>query len=159
MLEYLKYLHEIYKDHASKTERLNFVRSIILTEAKYNNDLIQVILRSKPNKIAEQSPQIFGKLETTSYDFISTIGLPVEDVFDKNQYSSKVQMLEMAKPKNRFADYLNRSPAELYEFYIRKVKLLKSLQEGNALSTANVSLIARSQNINFATRSLIQHMK
>jgi hypothetical protein len=159
MLEYLKYLHEIYKERTSKTERLSFIRSIILTEAKYNNDLIQVILRSKPNKMAEQSPQIFGKLEATSYDFISTIELSVKDVFDKNRDASKTQMLEMAKIKNRFADYLNRPQAELYDFYIRKVKLLKSLQEGKALMTANVSLSARSQNINFATRALIQQMK
>jgi len=159
VLEYLKYLHELYKEHKSKTERFNFIRSIILTEAKYNNDLIQVILRSKPNRIAEQSPQIFGQLETISYDFISTIGLQTEDVFEKNRDSMKVKVLEKPKLTNRFSDYLNRPQGELYEFYIRKVKLLKSLQKGNALTTASVSLTARSQNINFATRALIQQMK
>jgi len=155
MLEDLKTLYEIFKGYDDQKKSLQFIHSAIIAEAKFNNDLSSLICRSNPNKVAENCPGLFGQFATNTYELLSLTDVSIHKVLKDKERSTEKQIEEVGKGKPAFKKYLQKTPSALYEFYIRKARLLKALHEGEALLSVKVSLNQRCRNLEYATRALI----
>jgi len=156
MLQYVKFFYDIYQSAKDPAEKKALLRMIIKNEARLNNDIANVIYLSDPKKVAANNPELFLQFETNSFELLTTLGLHSHEVFDDKEYVSEENL---GKLSNKPDYYKNRSQSELYEFYIRKTKLLIRLSRSNAISSVNVRLTARIQNIKYATRFLSAKLK
>jgi hypothetical protein len=158
MLQNIKFLYEVYKEIKDKPKEKIFLLNIVRNEAKLNNDLITVIRRSDPNDVAEKMPDLYKQLNTTSFDLFSSLGKSPAEVFSAKQEPTYAQLEKLDVGRNTREYYKGRSEIELYEFYIRKCKLLVSLTEANCIAEANVVLKSRVNNIEYATHALINKL-
>ena len=154
----------LFKDVASLIDWFNHINDVgrrnsiikyaILAEAKFNKDLAEIICRSNAKIIAKKSPEIFTQFSIKTSDILLTIGLPAYEILgDKNPTEKTIQ--ELNKSSITYKIFMGKTPSELYEFYIRKCRLLKSLSVADALISSNTSLQRRCKNIVHATKSLI----
>ena len=154
----------LFKDVASLIDWFNHINDVgrrnsiikyaILAEAKFNKDLAEIICRSNAKIIAQKSPEIFTQFSIKTSDILLTIGLPAYEIFgNKNPTEKTIQ--ELNGSSTTYKIFMGKTPSELYEFYIRKCRLLKSLSVADALISSNTSLQRRCKNIVHATKSLI----
>ena len=135
-------------------KRNSLIKYAIIAEAKFNKDLAEIICRSNPIIIAQKSPEIFAQFSVKTSDILLTIGLPAYEILgDKNPTEKTIQ--ELNKSSTTYKIFIKKTPPELYEFYIRKCRLLKALSVADALISSNISLQKRCKNIVHATKSLI----
>jgi hypothetical protein len=135
--------------------RNTLLKYAIVAEAKFNNDLAKVICRSNAKEIAISSPGIFNEFSTLTADTLLMLGLPAYEILGDNKHPREEKIEELDKSSSKRSLFENKKPSELYEFYIRKCNLLKSLSTGGALTSSKVSLQSRCRNINYATKILI----
>jgi len=159
MLKYVQFLYEIYEKEKDKSKKFDSLRTIIRAEARLNNDIITVILNSDPKVVAQKCPNLFEQLETNSIDLLSALGLPSFQVFDDEKDPTEEDFNNLDKSNNTEEYFKCRPQSELYEFYIRKSKLLNCLARSNSIVEVNIKLTKRLQNIAFATRFLIKRLK
>jgi len=159
MLQYVKFLHEIYKDVSDSSKKKELLRTIIRSEARLNNDIASVISRSKPDEVAEKTPELFEQFETSSFELLSALGIPSHEVFDDKKDPSEEDLENLDKGSNTLDYFKSRPQSELYEFYIRKTKLLTRLSRSHAIASVNVGLRTRVKNIEHATRFLSKRLK
>jgi hypothetical protein len=135
-------------------KRNSLIKHAIIAEAKFNKDLAEIICRSNAKIITQKSPEIFTQFSVKTSDILLTIGLPAYEILgDKNPTEKTIQ--ELNKSSTTYKIFMGKIPSELYEFYIRKCRLLKSLGVAGALISSNTSLQRRCTNIVHATKSLI----
>ena len=158
MLDYIKFFYEIYQNIGDEGAQHEFLRSIILAESRFNNELSGVIWRSKPPKIAESNPEIYLEFQTSSFDLLRSLGIPSHTVFDEKKEPTEQDLSNLESGSRTLAYYGSRPQAELYEFYVRKCRLLVSLANSKSITTANISLTPRVKNIEYATRFLSEHL-
>jgi hypothetical protein len=159
MLQYVKFLHDIYKDVKDDSKKKALLRNIIRAEARLNNDLAGVIARSNPKEVAISSPILFEQFETTSFELLTTLAVSAHEVFEEERDPTEKELESLDKGSNSLSYFGSRPQSELYEFYIRKAKLLASLSRSKAIATANVGLATRIKNIEYATRFLTKRLK
>ena len=150
----VKYLWD-KKDTASvRKDRDSLLKYAIMAEAKANNDLASIIRRGDVDTVASKYPAIFNEFSTETADLLLSIGVPASTIFSENPPKEEV-FKEMEQVKQPISFYNKKTASELYEFYIRKCNLLKSLYRSDSLGISSVKLDARCKNIEFATRALI----
>ena len=159
MFRSVEFLFNIYKGIKEDSNKLEFLRAIIIAEAKVNNDLVNVIFNSNPKTIAESTPRLFEQFDTTSFELLSALGISYHDIFDDKKPPLMEDLSELDKSDMTLKKFMARPKSELYEFYIRKTMLLAKLSKANAIASASVGLKTRIKNIKFATHSLIQRSK
>ncbi len=159
MLQYVKFLHEIYSSVQDLSKKKELLRTIISAEARLNNDIAGVISRSKPKEVAANSPELFKQFETSSFELLTSLGMPSHEVFDDKRDPSDAELEKLDKGSNTLEYFQSRPQSELYEFYIRKARLLVRLSCSNAIDKVNVGLSTRVRNIEHATRFLSKRLK
>lgn len=158
MLDYVKFFYSIYQDIGDKAKKHEFLRSIILAESRFNNELSSVIRRSGPPQIAASNPEIYLEFQTSSLDLLTSLGIPSHTVFDEKKEPTEQDLSNLESGNRTLAYYSSRPQAELYEFYVRKCRLLTALSKSKSITAANISLSPRIRNIEYATRFLSQHL-
>ena len=158
MLDYVKFFYSVYKDIGSEAKQHGFLRSIILSEARFNNDLCEVILRSKPPDIAKTSPEIFREFQTSSFELLGSLGVPPYTILSGDREPSEEDLSNLEGSRKTLKNYEDRPQVELYEFYVRKCRLLSALANSGSISTAKISLTTRVKNIEYATRFLSKEL-
>lgn len=144
------------KDSASaKKERNAIIKYAIIAEAKANNDLASIIYRAIDKTIEQIQPAIFNEFSTDTADILLAIGTPANIIFNDKSLPKESSIDSMDKIKTSKNTFTTKTASELYEFYIRKCNLLKSLYNSNSLSISSVNLQSRCKNIELATRILI----
>lgn len=98
---------------------------------------------------------MFSKFATATSEILLTLGVPAYRIFGSVQYPNEDTIQKLDKGNIPYKNFQEKKPSELYEFYIRKCTLLKSLYAANSLILPNVKLSARCKNIEYATRALI----
>jgi hypothetical protein len=83
------------------------------------------------------------------------VGIPAYKILGDDKLPVEQDIKELKGSKTTSKLFNEKSPSKLYEFYIRKCNLLKSLYEGDSLDFLDVSLHKRCKNIEHATRELI----
>ncbi len=128
----------------------------ILSEAKINNDLAKMICRVHADKLIDKHLKIFYEFIIDSGSLLLTVGVPARIVFgDKNAPNEEsIDQLDNATIKVM----KSKSSSELYEFYIRKCTIIRSLYNSNSLDMPRISLQKRCKNIEHATRILISRL-
>ena len=159
MIQYVKFLHDIYKDVQDESKKKKLLRTIIISEARFNNDLAGVISRSKPKEVAKNTPKMFEQFETSSFELLTSLGISAHEVFDEKKHPTEKELENLDKSSTTLSKFESRPQSELYEFYVRKARLLVKLASSGAIDTANVGLIARVRNIEHATRFLSMRLK
>jgi hypothetical protein len=154
MLEYVKFFYSVYQDIGSETKQHDFLRSIVLAEARFNNDLSSVILRSGAPEIAKNNPEIYRELQTSSFELLSSLGVPPHTLLNGEREPTEQDLSNLEGSKKTLKYYESRPQVELYEFYIRKCRLLTALSNSGSMASAKISLATRVRNIEFATRFL-----
>jgi len=132
------------------------MRHAIIAEAKFNNDLADLICRSNAKKIALTTPKLFSKFSTVTSEVLIAIGKPAHVIIGDDKAPLNQDIIELDKSSTPKSLFEKKNPSELYEFYIRKCRLLKALTDGNGLTTTRVSLQQRCKNIRLATTILIR---
>ena len=158
MLDTLRFIYEIYTKLDGDAEKHEYLRSIILAESRFNNDLAALMRRAGPDNVAAESPSLFLEFRTESLDVLTSLGVPSYRVFEEKREPSEADLAMLEGANKTLEYYGNRSQAELYEFYTRKCRLLTALARSGGLTTTNVSLAQRLRNIDYATRFLSQHI-
>ncbi len=158
MLDTLRFIYEIYAKLDSDAEKHEYLRSIILAESRFNNDLSAVIRRAGPEEVAKKNPELFLEFQTGSLDLLNSLGVAPYLVFEENREPTESDLAMLEGANKTLEYYRNRSQAELYEFYTRKCRLLNALARADALTTTKVSLSQRLRNIDYATRFLSEHI-
>jgi hypothetical protein len=148
-------LIDIKDTAAAKKERNEIIRYAIIAEAKANNDLASIICRAKAKTTGQIQPAIFNEFSTDTADILLAIGIPANIIFNDKNLPNESSIESMDKIKVSSNTFETKTASELYEFYIRKCKLLKSLYKSNSLSILSVNLHSRCKNIELATRILI----
>ncbi len=148
MIKELKFLYELIAGLNNEERQKTMLKSIILTEAKFNNDIVNVIHTTGANNVANKSPDLYKQLQTKSQDLLLALGFTAKDIFKDNL---TVKPYEIERKMNTLGYFKNLSDSDLYDFYIRKIDLLKSLAESNAIASVSVKLATRIHNIRFAT--------
>jgi len=159
MLQYVKFLYDIYTDVSDSSKKNELLRTIIRAEARLNNDIAGVISRSKPTEVAKNTPELFEQFETNSFELLSALGVPSHEVFDDKKDPSQEDLEKLDKGSNTLEYFKSRPQSELYEFYIRKTKLLIRLSRSHSIASVNVGLCTRIRNIEHATRFLSKRLK
>ncbi len=159
MFQGIQILYDVYKGIKDESGKMEFLRNVIRNEAKLNNDISNVISRSDPKIVAAQMPELFQQLDTSSYDLLIALGIAPHKVFDEKRDPTFEELKKLDLSRNSFAYYKKRPQVELYEFYIIKSKLLSSLAHSNSISQANVILVSRIRNIEYATRALSSKLR
>ena len=147
---------DVYKALKEDKDRNKLLKYAIIAEAKFNNDLAQIICRSDAKKMALESPHIYNCFSTETAETLLLLGIPAYKVLGESKRPKEENIKELNRSNTKINLYEKKTAAELYEFYIRKCNLLKALSTGNSLVTANISLHGRCKNIDHATRFLIK---
>ena len=151
MLEYVKYFHNAYKEFKDEKDSNAFLINYIVSEAKYNNDIANIILSTYRKKGFEPVSNLLLSLELYSQDILTSLGKTIEQVF--HDEIKETPDIDIAKNTKDY--YCSRSPSELYEAYIRKAKALKTFAEqGVDFTELSIKFPTRIQNIAHATRYL-----
>lgn len=159
MLQYVKFFHEVYKGLEDDTKKKQLLRAVIRAEARLNNDIATVISKSNPKKVALENPKLYEQFETSSFDILSALGFSSYEVFGENEFPGEQALLKLDKSSNNLEYFAGRPKSELYEFYIRKAKLLAKLSQSNSIACVNIGLARRIKNIEHATRFLSRGLK
>jgi len=154
MLQYVKFLHDIYSTFQDESKKKDLLRTIIRAEARLNNDVAAVISRSNPKKVAENTPELFRQFETGSFELLISLGIPSHEVFDDQRDPSDAALKKLDKGSNTRDYFESRPQSELYDFYIRKARLLVRLSRSHSIARVNIGLTTRVRNLEYATRSL-----
>jgi len=155
----LDLLYKIYQNYEDEKQATKFLQNIIKNEARLNNDILNVIRRSDPNKVAKDNPKLFTQLNTASFDLLSTLGKLPSEIFDTKKEPTYDDIEKLDKASNTYPFFRDKTEVELYEFYILKSKLLISLAESDSISTVNVILKSRINNLEYATRALFKKLR
>ena len=155
----LDLLYKIYRDYKDEKQAKKFLRNIIKNEARLNNDILNVIRRSNPNKVAMETPELFKQLNTNSFDLLSTLGKLPSEIFNIAKEPTFDELEQLDRASNTYHFYMNKTEVELYEFYILKSKLLISLADSSSIATTNVILKSRINNLEYATRILFKKLR
>lgn len=155
----IKYILERKDSRGAVEDRNSIIRYAILAEAKGNNDLAGIIHRANAENAAHAFPNLYNEFSTATSDILISLGIPAYKILDNNSSQPQESTIqEMDRSKNSRAFFEKKSPSELYEFYIRKCSLLKSLCNSSSLAIRSIRLGARLKNIEFATSALITKM-
>ena len=158
MLEYIQFLRDIYKDLRTNAQRAQMLHNLILTEARFNNDLLQIIQRTGADATARATPGCFLELQTSSAELVAALGIPAHTVFDDRRDPTEDELLRLDQ-RGVSLKSLNRRPqTELWEYSMRKIRLLKALAQADGLTTTRIALPSRCRNLEYATRSLVRRM-
>lgn len=96
MIEYIKFLYQVFRDISDESKQKEFIISKILYEARFNNDLVEIILRSR--KENNYPIWLFNKFEISSFKLLSIISLPVSAFLMKKDLV-KMNFLLWINPK------------------------------------------------------------
>jgi len=140
-------------------EQKEMLLTIIKSEARLNNDIAEIISRSNPVEVAKNTPELFEQFETSSYELLTILGIPSHKLFNDKNNPSEDDIKKLDKSSNTLGYFRKRPQSELYEFYIRKTKLLNKLSKSKSISSVNVGLTTRIRNIEHATRFLNMRLK
>lgn len=154
MLQYVKFLHEIYSSAQDETKRKKLLRTMIRAEARLNNDIAGVISRTIPALVAEQTPELFQQFETSSFELLTSLGISAHEVFDEREDPSYAALEKLDRSSTTLNYFKSRPQSELYEFYIRKARLLVCLSRSNSIANVKIGLATRVKNLEYATRFL-----
>lgn len=155
MFQHIDSLVKYIKEFNDLSKRKELLKYAIISEAKQNNDLSEIICRSNADKLAKLHPDIFNQFFTKTPELLLMIGMPAHEIIGgpKKPKEETIKKLSGAKISPKIFE--EKQPTELYEFYIRKCNLLKSLYNGNSLEGLRISLQQRCRNIGHATRLLV----
>jgi hypothetical protein len=144
------------KKAGNKNELLRYA---INAEAKFNNDLADVICRANANTIAQSAPNLFKQFSITTSEVLIAIGTPAYKILrdEKAPLNKDIQELDNSSASKSLFE--KKAPSELYEFYIRKCLLLRALHEGSGLTATKISLQKRCQNVRLSTSLLIKKIQ
>ncbi len=159
ILKGIQFLYGAYNKIEGDSKKREFLRNIIRNEARLNNDIANIIYKTGPKNVAIEMPELFEQLDTSSFDLLSALGIPPCNVFDEKKEPTFEELEKLGRSGNDIDNYKNKSQVELYEFYIRKSKLLASLSRSDSISQAKVGLKARVGNIKNATYFLSKKLK
>jgi len=157
MLNFLKSVDitaALIKEFKSDKNINELMRHAIIAEAKFNNDLSDLICRSNANIIAKSSPNLFSQFSIATSEILISIGKPAYKIFGDDSAPVEENIIALGKSSARKELFEKKTSSELYEFYIRKCRLLKALTDGNGLTKIKVSLQQRCRNIRLATTIL-----
>jgi len=143
------------KEFSDESKRKELLRYSILAESKHNKDIAEIICRSNADKIVKKCPQIFNSFSISTSELLLMIGIPAYIILGDTKVPKENSIKEMDKSSAKYKLFEDKTPSELYEFYIRKCKTLKSLSDNQSLNSVNISLQKRCKNIGYATKSLI----
>jgi hypothetical protein len=146
----------LIKEIKSAKNLNQLMQHAIVAEAKFNNDLADLICRSNANKIAQSAPNLYSQFSIATSEVLIAIGKPAHVILGDDKAPSDEDIVKLDKSSARKGLYENKTPSELYEFYIRKCRLLEALNAGNGLTATRVSLQQRCKNIRLATTILIR---
>lgn len=156
MLQCIDSIVKNIKEFKDEAKRKEILRYAIISEAKHNNDLSEIICRSNANKMGKVKPKIFNQFSVSTSELLLMLGIPAYVVLgDKEKPTEKI-IQELGESKATLKLFREKNVSELYEFYIRKCNLLKSLYYGESLYGIKISLYQRCKNIEHATRELIK---
>lgn len=158
MLEYIQFLREVYRDLRNAGQKRQMLQNLILTEARFNNDLLAVMLRSDVNRLAAERPAVFAELQTHSAELVTALGLAPHVVFDDRRDPTEEELVRLDQRGVSLKSLSRRPQTELWEYSMRKIRLLKALAAAGALTDTRIALASRSRNLEFATRTLVRRM-
>jgi len=159
----LKYIIQRVDGAVDDSRKYKIIRYAILAEAKFNRDLAEIICRGEMENTISANPKIFGQFSTYTADLLLATGVPAEMIFGDKDKGSEKAYDDLTKKDEQGGTEINsqtsifqgKKASELYEFYIRKCNMLKSLCEANSLDIPQIRLKIRCGNIAAATRELI----
>ena len=158
MLDHVRFLHQVYQELKQGQQKRQMLESLILSEARFNNDLLQVALRTGVDSLSREQSALFLELETTSAELITTLGLAPHTVFDDRRDPTEQELLKLDQRGVSLKSLSRRPQTELWEYSMRKIRLLKALAASGTLHTARIALASRCRNLEFATRTLARRM-
>lgn len=160
MIEYIKFLADTVGAHQDNNKKKDIIRYIIKSEVKFNYDLLKVISNTGPVETSKNAPQLYQQFQTNSFDLLLSLGFHISDIFGENKDPSERQLKSLDdEKKTNEAVYSNKKAAVLYEFSMRKFKILSALAGANVLSDVNIVLAARLNNLELATRHLAKKIE
>ncbi len=158
MLQYIKFFHEIYNGITDDKRKIELLRIVIRTEAQINNDIAAIISKSDPKKLALSAPKIYEQFDTSSFELLSALGVSSFEVLGDDRLPKEEDLSALDKSSNSLEYFSNRTRSELYEFYIRKTRLLSKLAQSGSICSVNVGLTTRVRNVEYATRFLARKL-
>ena len=160
----VRFIAERLDKATDQSDKFQILRYAIIAEARGNNDIVNIVVKGDINDVVNNYPAIFGQFSTSTADLLLSIGVPAKTVFGDKDFPKEKDLEqideEAEKGNNGWeAFFEQKTSSELYEFYIRKCNLLKSLYNANALSMSQIRLTARCNNIATATRILCNRLR
>lgn len=152
----LRLLVERFDKGKQEGNQYEILKYSILTEAKTNKDLASIICRTGAKYVARESPKLFNQFATDTSGVLLSIGIPAHVIFGDNNQPNEEKMLEFDQLS--YKKLQEKTSAELYEFYVRKCNLIKSLYAADSLELKRLSLHRRCKNIEHATMILISRL-
>ena len=157
MIEGVQFLYNIYKSEESNKKQRRLILAYIFEEMQINSELVSIILKNDIKKLLKYSPSIFQQFETSSYDLIVSLNLDKTKILSSS-ISNISKDLNIKKLKDS-QKYQYKSDLELYEFYIKKLRMIAKLSKSGALSFTKINLTKRLKNIAYAVEELSKRKK
>jgi hypothetical protein len=139
-----------------KENQYEILKYAILSEAKINNDLSTIICKAGITNIIKQHPELFNQFTTYTGDILLGLGIPAYKIFNEEKLPNEEEINNMYTYSFEFLQ--KKDSAELYEFYIRKCNLIKSLCLAKSLNIKRISLYKRCKHIEHGTKILISRI-
>lgn len=153
----IRLLVERYDKGKHDGNQYEILKHAILAEAKTNNDLATIICRIGAKNIAKEAPKLFDQFSIGTSGVLLSIGLPAYVIFGDKNNPDEEKLKELNQLS--YKKLQKKTSAELYEFYIRKCNLIKSLYAADSLELERISLHRRCKNIEHATLILISRLR
>jgi len=153
----LELAYKAIKDLSESSAQVKLLHSIILTEAKINNDLASAILTIFPSS-KDIDLSLLSQFETSTFDLMTTFGFTYEKLFEDRK-AINISLIFEDSEEIDSSKIENKSNAELYNFYIRKSIILKKLSKSGSVLNSSINLKTRVKNIQLATKLLIKKSK
>lgn len=157
MIEYIKFFSDVLSNHTETKAKREILVELVLHEAKCNLDLLKLVVTKSIGDIIEGKTELLKKLDTSSLNVIMASGLDYETIF-KSIKGKEKDIEKMISVSNKMADYTQRNCSELYEFCIRKEKVLKIIAETGIENKSNIRVSVRAKNVILALRALIEKL-
>jgi len=155
MLEYVQFFHDVLMGQKNENKKKEMIKSLILSEARINHDLAKIIQASMRNDEAFNPAPLLNQFETNSFEVLASLFMSPADLFGDKACPSEEALSDMDKSDTSKKLFESKTDSELYEFYVRKCRVLAKLGEAESVHNANIQLKRRIKNIEQATWALI----
>jgi hypothetical protein len=155
MIEYIKFFSEIISKAGDKSTKKKLILDLVLHEAKFNMDLLKLARTKTVTKNLDEKTKLLRKLDTSSMEIILVSGISLESLFGGKE-GKESDFEEMDNSKNPKYYYIKKNCSELYEFCIRKSRMLKAIAETETEKKCDIRVSVRMKNVSFGLEALIQ---